>query len=79
MHRTQILLEEEQYEMLKVAAERDGRSISSLVREAVASFLGKRRRSSSKGLADIAGVGEDKGSSGRGHDRILCGPRGRRS
>jgi hypothetical protein len=79
MHRTQILLEEGQYEMLKTAAEREGRSVSSLVREAVTAFLGKHRRSNSKGLAEIAGVGEDNAASGRRHDRILYGPRSRRS
>jgi hypothetical protein len=35
MHRTQILIEEDQYERLKGEADRTGRSIGDLVREAI--------------------------------------------
>ena len=79
MHRTQILLEDWQYQALKAAAERQERSISSLVREAVAGMLRKKQRPAANRLAEIAGIGEDRDSSGRDHDRVLYGPRGERS
>jgi hypothetical protein len=79
MHRTQILLEERQYEMLKTLAEREGRSLSSLVRDAVSAFLGKRTRRDATRLSDIAGIGEDRHASGRDHDDILYGPEAERS
>jgi hypothetical protein len=77
MHRTQIMLDEWQYEKLKAAAEREGRSISSLVRDAVSAFLdgGRGRRGPATSLSDIAGIGDDPGTSGREHDRVLYGPR----
>ena len=79
MHRTQILLDDWQYEQLKSAAERDGRSISSLVRDAVTKFLRPpRSRKPAKGLAEIAGIGRDREISGRDHDRVLYGPRRKR-
>jgi hypothetical protein len=79
MHRTQILLDEWQYEKLKAAAEREGRSISSLVRDAVSAFLngGRGRDGPATRLAEIAGIGSDPGTSGRDHDRVLYGPRRR--
>ncbi|MBA2317377.1 MAG: ribbon-helix-helix protein, CopG family [Euzebyales bacterium] len=39
MHRTQILLEEEQYRRLKQASEETGRSIGAIVRAAVGEHL----------------------------------------
>jgi len=42
MHRTQILLEEEQYERLKAESERSGRSLGDLVRTAVDEVYGDR-------------------------------------
>ena len=78
MHRTQILLDPWQYEQLKAAAEREGRSISSLVRDAVTQFLkGSRRRTTTK-LAEISGLGADPGSRGRDHDEVIYGPRKKR-
>jgi len=76
MHRTQILLDDWQYEMLKSAADREDRSISSLVRDAVSAFLDKRRRPDASKLAEIAGIGNDSEVSGRDHDRVLYRPRG---
>ena len=40
MHRTQILLKEHQYRALRAQARREGRSLSSLIRQAVSDFLG---------------------------------------
>ena len=75
MHRTQILLEDGQYQMMKTLAEREGRSLSSLVRDAVAGFLERRSKRSSTALAEIAGIGDDPGSRGRDHDDVLYRPR----
>ena len=76
MHRTQILLDEWQYEKLKAASEREGRSISSLVREAVSAYLngGANRRRPATRIAEIAGIGSDPETSGDDHDRVLYGP-----
>jgi hypothetical protein len=79
MHRTQISLEEWQHQKLKAVAEREGRSISSLVRDAVAVFLDSRRPAPATRLAEIAGIGNDREARGRDHDRVLYGPRRRRS
>jgi predicted DNA-binding protein len=43
MHRTQILLEDEQYERLKAESERSGRSLGALVRTAVDEVYGDRQ------------------------------------
>ena len=76
MHRTQILLDDWQYEMLKATAEREGRSMSSLIRDAVSAFLGRHRRPDATRLAEIAGIGEDSEGRGRDHDEVLYKPRG---
>ncbi len=73
MHRTQIQLHDWQYEVLKATSERHGKSISSLIREAVSAFLGGGRGRSAARLAGIEGIGEDDEASGRGHDRFLYG------
>lgn len=44
MHRTQILLEDEQYERLKAEAARTGRSIGELVRDAVDTVFRRARQ-----------------------------------
>jgi len=79
MHRTQIMLEDWQHQRLKAAAEREGRSISSLVRDAVASYLGSRKPGPATRLAEIAGIGDDREARGRDHDGVLYGPGRRRS
>ncbi len=73
MHRAQILLEEWQYERLKSVSERQGRSLSNVVREAVAEYLVTGSRSGMGGLQAIEGIGTDPEVSGRDHDRILYG------
>ena len=74
MHRTQILLEDWQYQRMKALAEREGRSLSSLVRDAVTGFLGQGRRSTTR-IAEIAGIAEDPETRGRDHDDVLYRPR----
>ena len=71
MHRTQVNLEEWQYESLKVWAERQSRSLSDLVREAVSEYLVEDQGAGGEGLADLAGLGDDPQAAGRDHDRYL--------
>jgi plasmid stability protein len=73
MHRTQVLLEEWQYEALKARAQREGRSISGLLRDILQSQLGAPRPRKRR-LAEIEGLAEDQTATGREHDRFLYGP-----
>ena len=68
MHRTQILLDRWQYERLKAVAEREGTSISSLVRGAVTRFLESVGSEDATRLSDITGIARDPDSTGRDHD-----------
>jgi hypothetical protein len=72
-HRTQILLEPWQYGALKTLAQREGVSISDMVRRILTRQL-RARRSEQRGLQEIAGIGRDRKASGRDHDRWLYGP-----
>lgn len=71
-HRTQILLEDWQYEALKGLAESEGASISGTVRKILTQQLRPRsfRRSA---LRAIAGIGRDPKAAGKDHDRWLYG------
>ena len=71
MHRTQLLLEEWQYEALRGRAEREGRSLSALVREILGASLSSPERTPRRRLGTIEGIGEDAGSYGEEHDRHL--------
>ncbi len=79
MHRTQILLDDRQYEMMKTIAEREGCSLASLIRDAVSAFLGRRARAAPTTLAEITGIGDDPDVRGRDHDDVLYRPRRKRS
>lgn len=74
MRRTQMLLEEWQYQTLRARAEREGRSISEVVREILRVSLERPSTRKSK-LTSIEGVGADASASGRGHDGYLYGDR----
>lgn len=74
MHRTQIQLEEWQYELLVGEAESRGTSLADVVRTAVSEYFERRRPASGSGLSKIAGIAEDPGIAGRDHDRVLYGP-----
>lgn len=78
MHRAQILLERWQYDSLKAKSDRDGRSVSDVVREAVSAYLGRSRPAARSGLEAIEGVGADRQGRGRNHDRLLYPPRSRK-
>jgi len=71
-HRTQVLLERWQHAALKGLAEREGVSVSELVRRILSQRL-RPRPSSRKGLTAIAGIGRDRTATGRDHDRWLYG------
>jgi hypothetical protein len=77
MHRTQILLDEWQYTQLKTMAERDGSSMSRLIRDAVTAFLDRPARRAATRLSEIAGIGDDPATSGERHDEVLYGPKRR--
>ena len=77
MQRTQILLHDWQYEALKARAQREGRSMSELLRQILEAHLGKTAARTPR-LADIRAVGEDRRARGRDHDRFLYGKSGRR-
>lgn len=74
-HRTQISLDEWQYESLKVRGEHDGRSLSDLIREAVTEYLADEQAppASRARLGRIRGIASDPEASGADHDRILYG------
>ncbi len=73
MHRTQLLLEEWQYEALRARAAREGRSLSALVREILRVSLAPSASTSRSRLGEIEGIGEDADSYGEDHDRHLYG------
>ncbi len=72
MTRAQLLFEPWQYDVLKSAAARAGKSISQIVRELVVEKLSPRRaKRASKGIDAIDGLFSDREASGREHDRFL--------
>lgn len=71
MHRTQIILEDWQYQALRARAEHERRSISDLVREILRSALAQPPQRGR--LDEIEGIGEDPAAYGRDHDRFLYG------
>ena len=74
MHRSQLNLEQWQYEALVVRGEREGRSLSDLVREAVTEYLTSEPKPK-RPLSSLRGLGEGAESSGRRHDELLYGGR----
>jgi plasmid stability protein len=73
MHRSQLNLEDWQYDALRARGEREGRSLSDLVREAVAEYLVGEPKAPGPAprLRSLAGIGDDPEASGREHDRFL--------
>ena len=71
MHRAQIILERWQIDALKSRADREGTSVSALVREAVADYLAAPAELPAVSLDDLKGIGSDPTASGREHDRLI--------
>jgi plasmid stability protein len=72
MHRTQIILEDWQYETLRARAQQEGRSLSAVVREILHHALDGSGRPRGR-LRAIEGIAEDRSAYGRTHDRFLYG------
>lgn len=73
MHRTQISLEEQQYEHLVAESRRRSISLSAIIRQLVSEHLEKQSTPLNP-LDQIAGIGEGDGQSvGREHNRFLYG------
>jgi hypothetical protein len=76
MHRTQVLLEETQYQALIEQARREGKSMGELVREFVSLGLASPRQQAGScrhSLGDLKGMVCEPGAAGRDHDRYLYG------
>lgn len=73
MHRTQLLIEDWHYQRLKARAEREGRSLSDLMREILDQQLQSPSSPAGEGLRAIEGLGADPDVAGRDHDRVLYG------
>ena len=71
MHRTQIILEDWQYENLKTISQEKGMSISAVVREMVSHYISEN--SSQISLDSICALGEDTTGYGKDHDKLLYG------
>jgi len=71
MHRSQILLENWQYETLKARAEQQGQSISEVVREILAQHLTLDHERRLAKLRAVEGLGDAENINGRDHDIYL--------
>lgn len=70
MHRSQIMLEDKQYNFLKNLSKQEEKSISSIIREMINKYLEKRKKRS---LSSIVGIATDNEIHGEDHDKILYG------
>jgi len=76
MHRTQVLLEEQQYVVLRNRAQREGRSLGELIRELIEVGLRASQQPGGKpaqGIASLRGLLDDPGFEAKDHDRTLYG------
>jgi plasmid stability protein len=72
-HRTQLLLDDWQYEALKARSEREGESMSGMVRQVLTEYLTKERVTGRDKLFELQGIAADRQFSGEDHDVILYG------
>ena len=73
MHRTQLLLDDWQYDALKAQARGSRRSLSDLVREIVSAHLAAGAARAGSRWDGIEGVAEGPADLGAGHDGYLYG------
>ncbi|MBI3818645.1 MAG: hypothetical protein HY286_08145 [Planctomycetes bacterium] len=71
MHRVQLLLEAWQYEALKSAAARSGKSVSEVVRQIVTKEVGVPSGRSRSEFDAISGIVNDAPSVARDHDKYI--------
>jgi hypothetical protein len=71
MRRTQIILEDWQYENLKTISQEKGKSLSAVIREMVTTCI---EEDTPRGTLDsICALGEDATGSGKDHDKLIYG------
>ncbi len=75
MHKTHVVLEDWQYEALRILATQEQRSISALVREMLTRHLAGNHETIQQRLAAIEGIGADNRATGREHDAFLYNTR----
>jgi plasmid stability protein len=75
MHRTQVFLEDDQYEMLHSQAKREGKSMGAKLREILATGLRAPEPASGPAsrLAAAKGMFRSRSVRGRDHDQVLYG------
>jgi plasmid stability protein len=73
MHKTQVVLEDWQYEALRMLAAQEQRSISALVREMLTQHLTEHHATAWQRLAAMEGIGADTHATGQEHDTFLYG------
>lgn len=78
MYRSQLILEEWQYEALKSLSAREGKSVSAVAREILATYLSEKHEAKRSRLEEIEGIGDDGKATGKAHDRFLYGKTKRR-
>jgi plasmid stability protein len=71
MHKTQVVLEDWQYEALQILAKQEHRSISALVREMLTRYLVGNHEIARQRLAAMEGIGADAYATGQEHDAFL--------
>jgi predicted CopG family antitoxin len=71
MHKTQVVLEDWQYEALQTLAEQEHRSISDLVREMLTRYLVGNLEIARQRLAAMEGIDADAHATGQDHDAFL--------
>lgn len=63
MHRTQIYLEDGQYELLRARARRENKTLAAVIREILDAFLrGEGTRAKSDEFRSLIGIGKGDGS-----------------
>ncbi|MBI5441220.1 MAG: hypothetical protein HY900_08420 [Deltaproteobacteria bacterium] len=76
MHRTQVLLEEQQYLVLRNRAQREGKSLGALIRDLIDAGLRASQPAVGKGrpgIGSLKGMVEDPGFDAKDHDAALYG------